>query len=155
MSVNFTLERTEQFLQMIKITIEIKKKAVYEIEYAEGKEKPEVWEAFPEGTYWGKNDTWYWFRTSLIIPEEYAGETVKICLVTGREGAWNSLNPQLLVMVDGKICQALDTNHHEFTLTSEAKAGECFQVEFQAYAGREYDNISFFDIIKGNRSGGR
>lgn len=146
MSTNFTLERAEQFLGMLKSTIEQNCLPIKDIEYYEGKENGGEWTSFPAGSYWGKHDTWYWFKTSFVIPEEYAGKRVCMRLVTGRENAWNSLNPQFLVYVNGKVVQALDTNHHAFTLTMDAVAGEKYEIEFHAYAGREYDNTSFQDL---------
>lgn len=146
MSVNFTLERAEQFLNVLKSTIEQNCIEIRDIQYYEGKEENGEWQEFPYGTYWGKNDTWYWFKTSFVIPESYAGKRACIRLVTGRENAWNSLNPQFLVIMNGQVVQALDTNHHSFTLSMEAVPGTAYEILFQGYAGRELDNISFRDL---------
>ena len=67
-------------------------------------------------------------------------------MITGREGAWNPLNPQLLVRINGEVCQALDTNHSDFCLAFSAEPGRKYELDFEAYAGREYDNRSFSEL---------
>lgn len=143
--MNMVLERTDQFLNILKKTTEQQPIFLTDIEYHEGREYDLPWEAFPVGAYWGKNDTWYRFRTSVIIPQEYEGKRVRCRLVVGREGQAISINPQFLVRIQGKVVQALDTNHYTFDITQCAKAGEQFDVDFEAYAGRELGNISMKD----------
>lgn len=145
MSLNFIIERTEQYLNIIRSTIMQEQIRIYEIEYHEGRSAEGAWIPFVPDSYWGKNDTWYRFRTRFIIPEKYAGKCVKCHLRVGREHTGNSLNPQFLVCVNGHVVQALDTNHHEFLIQNPAQPGSVFELEFEAYAGREYDNQPFHD----------
>lgn len=147
MSVNFVLDRTAQYLSVIKNTIEQNCIDIDNILYQEGREAAGEWREFVKGSYWGKNDTWYQFRTEFVIPEEYEGKCVKCKLSTGREGGWNALNPQFLLRINGRVIQALDTNHQTFQLTSSARAGETYRLEFEAYAGREIGNdVTFRDV---------
>lgn len=144
MSVNFTLDRVVQYLSVIKETIEQNCVPIDDILYQEGREITGEWQEFPKGGYWGKNDTWYQFRTEFTIPGAYEGKCVKCKLSTGREGGWNALNPQFLLKVNGRVIQALDTNHQEFLLSSCAEAGDTYTLEFEAYAGREIGNDVLF-----------
>lgn len=145
MSMNFTLERTEQFLAILNRTIEQQSLSIDCIKYQEGRQQTGKWNDFVKGTYWGKTDTWYQFYAEFTIPREYEGKCVRCRLSTGREGAWNALNPQFLLRINGCVQQALDTNHQTFCLTRNACAGETFIMEFEAYAGREIGNIKFQD----------
>lgn len=147
MGINFTLSRVEQYLAVIKDTIEQDCIPIDDILYQEGRDTAGAWQDFEKDSYWGKNDTWYEFRTAFTIPETYEGKCVRGKLVTGREGAWNALNPQFLLRVNGRVVQALDTNHQTFLLSTSARAGETYILEFEAYAGRELGNgVTFRDV---------
>lgn len=147
MSINFTLDRTKQYLDVIKNTIEQNCISIDNILYQEGREITGNWQEFEKGSYWGKNDTWYQFRTEFTIPEEYEGKFVRCKLSTGREGGWNAINPQFLLTINGRVVQALDTNHQTFILSQAAKAGDTYTLEFEAYAGREIGNtVTFQDV---------
>lgn len=113
------------------------------VQMQEGREDQGAFRTFPPRSYWGENDSWYLFRAEVTIPEEYAGETVRGHLKTGRQG-WNALNPQFLLKINGKVIQALDTNHQTFLLEKDAKAGDTFYMEFEAYSGREIGNTVTF-----------
>ncbi len=140
MSMNFTLDRVKQYLSVIKRTIEQNCIPIVSVQYREGRENAGKWHEFPEDSYWGRNDTWYQFRTEFVIPKIYEGKCVRCMLITGREGEWNALNPQLLVKVNGRVVQGLDTNHHSFLLSSCAEENEKYVMEFEAYSGRENGN---------------
>lgn len=140
-----TLERADQFLDILSRSIYRNVMAVTNVEISDSRDGSAPWTAFPADGYWGKHDTWYRFRTEFVVPESYAGQRVGLRLVTGRENRWNSLNPQFLVLVNGKVQQALDTNHHVVELAMEARAGDRYALEFEAYAGREESNERFHD----------
>lgn len=144
MSINFTLNRAEQYLQVIKETIEQNCIPILNIQFQEGREKKGEWLDFEPGSYWGKNDTWYQFRTKFTIPEEYEGKNVRCRLRTGREAGWNALNPQFLLKLNGRVVQAMDTNHQTFILSMNAHAGETYEIEMEGYAGREIGNTFTF-----------
>ncbi|MBD5537396.1 MAG: alpha-mannosidase [Lachnospiraceae bacterium] len=147
MAVNFILSRAEQYLAAIKDTIEQACVPIDDILYQEGRDTTGSWQTFVKDSYWGKNDTWYQFRTEFTIPAAYEGKCVRGKLVTGREGGWNALNPQFLLRINGHVIQALDTNHQTFLLSASAKEGETYKLEFEAYAGRELGNtVTFRDV---------
>ena len=146
MSSNFTLLRADQYLGILKETITQNPVEIKNVEYHEGRSYDGDWQPFPAGGYWGRNDTWYRFRAEFTVPEEFAGKYVRVVLRTGREALWNALNPQLLVRVNGTVVQALDTNHHSFPLSFSAQAGTVYKLDFETYAGREYDTQSFHDL---------
>lgn len=146
MSSNFTLLRADQYLGILKETITQDPIEIKNVEYHEGRSYDGGWQPFPAGGYWGKNDTWYRFRAEFTVPEEFAGKYVRVVLRTGREALWNALNPQLLVRVNGTVVQALDTNHHSFPLSFDAQPGTVYKLDFETYAGREYDTQSFHDL---------
>ena len=146
MSSNFTLLRADQYLGILKETITQDPIVISNVEYHEGRSYDGPWQPFPAGGYWGKNDTWYRFRAEFTIPDRFAGKYIRVRLRTGREALWNALNPQLLVRVNGAVVQALDTNHHSFALSFEAEPGAVYKLDFETYAGREYDTQSFHDL---------
>ena len=146
MTLDFTLERAAQFLEVLRSTIVQDPMAVENVQYHSGREPEGAWEDFPRDGYWGKNDAWYRFRAVFTIPAQYDGKYVRCRLVTGREDMWNGTNPQLLVRINGEVKQALDTNHHDVALTFSARAGERYTLDFEAYAGREYDNRPFREL---------
>lgn len=146
MSLNFTLERADRLLEVLHSTITKTPIPILEVWYHEGREPDGTWEQFPQNGYWGKNDTWYRFKAAFVVPERYAGQYVRCRLITGRENYWNGLNPQFLVRVNGTVKQALDTNHQDFALAFEARPGDVYELDFEAYAGREYDNRSFKEL---------
>lgn len=140
--MSFTIQRTEQFLKILKDSIEQKKITINNIKYHEGREKKDKWNDFPVKGYWGKHDAWYWFSAEFTVPEEYDNKCVKMHLKTGYNNCWNKLDPQFLVYVNGKVIQGLDSNHQTFSITNHAHAGEKYYIEFEAHSNREYD-VSF------------
>ena len=131
----FELERTNLIMNIVKENILQNEIPVTEIRYSKGKDYPNQWESFENGSLWGGYDLWYWFKFELQIPDEFAGKTVSFSLKTGNEEKWNGLNPQFLAYINGKISQALDTNHTEIILSDCAEAGTVYQIELQAYSG--------------------
>lgn len=144
-TLNFTLQRTAQFLAIIKGSI-VQNPLPLDVSYHEGRGEAGEYRPFPRGGYWGKHDTWYRFRADVTVPAEFAGRYVRACLHTCREGIWNAINPQLLVRVNGEIVQALDSNHDSFPLSFSAQPGAQYHLDFEAYAGREVGNRSFEEL---------
>lgn len=136
--VSFTVERANQMLKLVQNTIKQKTLPIERVEFQEGREDRGEWKSMPQ--YWGEHDHWYLMRTEFVIPEDYAGETVKISLSTGREGEWNAKNPQFLLRINGEVKQALDTNHTDFILAKNAAPGTKYQIALEAYAGRDDEN---------------
>lgn len=144
-TLNFVLPRTRQFLEILKASI-VQTPQPLAVFFHEGRAETGDYLPFPDGSYWGKHDTWYRFRAEYTIPASFAGQYVRVQLRTCREGIWNAINPQVLVRVNGTIVQALDSNHDSFPLTFSAKPGTRYRLDFEAYAGREVGNRSFQDL---------
>jgi len=92
---------------------------------------------FIPGSLWGQRDQVCWFRALVTIPQEAEGKTCVVEVSTGREGMWNSRNPQFLCYVNGEIRQGLDTNHTEILLSEQAEANKVYEIHLQAWAGLE------------------
>ncbi len=93
------------------------------------------WQDFNNGQIWGGHREFYWFETTVVIPEEFKGKCVVYEVITGREGLWDATNPQFLLYVNGAIKQGLDVNHREVILTEKAIAGESFRIVLSAFTG--------------------
>ncbi|MDK2807342.1 MAG: alpha-mannosidase [Clostridiales bacterium] len=93
------------------------------------------WTIMDTKDVWGGNREFFYFETVITVPEVCAGKTLVYELRTGKEGAWDAINPQFLAYVNGVVKQGLDVNHREILLTTEAKAGETFRILLSAYTG--------------------
>lgn len=100
------------------------------------------WEEISHGQVWGGHREYFWFDTTVEIPEDFAGECVVYEMLTGREGEWDATNPQFTIYINGKLRQGFDVNHREIILTKEAKAGERFRIVLSAFTGDQ--NFSLF-----------
>ncbi len=80
----------------------------------------------PEGTAWGAKWEYAWFRTTVVVPEEVAGERLVLALRPGGESA---------VFVDGVAAGAVDREHTEITLAREAVPGTRYEILSETYAG--------------------
>lgn len=131
------LQRTKQYLNQIGGQMETDSILVTNVEICDDRYGKGTWKPFHHQAYWGSHDTWYRFRATVTIPEEYAGKRVGCRLNCGRINGGHPLNPQFLLFINGEIRQALDKNHMTFDLCGNAVAGETYALEFEAYAGRE------------------
>lgn len=138
----FTIDRTKQYLEVIKSTIDTSCVEITDIEYCEGKAEPREWSKFDQ-RQWGGYDSWAWFRTVFEMPESLKGKTVILKLITGPGNEWNAVNPQFVVYVNGKAAQAFDTNHTFLYLSENAEPGEKFEIIYRGYSGRENKMMNF------------
>ena len=90
---------------------------------------------FSREQIWGGHREYYWFETTVTIPEEFSGKCVVFQLTTGREGEWDATNPQFTIYVNGKLVQGLDVNHREVILAEKAAAGETYRIILSAFTG--------------------
>lgn len=87
----------------------------------------------------GGYDKHFIVRNTLDIPEPTAeGNEIVISVKTGREGQWDSLNPQMMLYVDGKLTQGLDVNHTESLITSGRH-----DILLYGYTGMRKDDMYF------------
>lgn len=139
------LERTEIMLSIVRGTIEENVTEIDTVEYSESRDGSSGYKIFKKNGYWGAHDAWYRFRTRFTIPAEYEGRRVRCRLITGSKTAWNPLDPQFLLYINGNVIQGIDGNHDTFDLSLNAKVGETYVMEFEAYAGREIMGLRFQD----------
>lgn len=88
--------------------------------------------------YWGYRECYCWFRQTVKIPARFGGQPVYYKIIPYL-GEWRTVNPQLIVYVNGKTVQGMDSNHQDVLLTGKAKAGEVFEIYINAHAdAREF-----------------
>lgn len=83
--------------------------------------------------YWGYRECYCWFKQTVRIPEEFAGEHV-IYKLTPYARSWNEINPQFIIYINGKLVQGGDSNHQYVTVTPSAKGGEELEIYINAYS---------------------
>ncbi len=88
------------------------------------------WEPFEVGSIWGGKDVTVWFKATVSVPEEMAGERVVALLRPGGES---------LAYIDGKPCQGLDNNRDDILLLEKAKGGETFEILMESYSHARFD----------------
>lgn len=143
MSLLFELDRMERILNDVKEYIRPMSIPIedYKVFHA-GPEKTDGavcstddWESCKIQEPWILLDSHRWYRTEIVIPEEFEGKHVVLRITTGREGQWDATNPQMLCYVDGKIRQGADVNHREIEIAKCAKAGDTCAIALLAYSG--------------------
>jgi alpha-mannosidase len=82
------------------------------------------WEPYTPGTGWGGNDITRWFRTTVTIPNEMAGEMVVALLEPGAEG---------MVWLDGIPWRGIDPNRPPVELRQNATAGDTIDILVETY----------------------
>lgn len=106
------------------------------------------WEDLTEGELWGGHREYYWFETTVTIPEEFDGRCAVFELLTGREGSWDATNPQFSCYVNGVLRQGFDVNHHEIILDERAAAGTQYRIVLSAFTGDQNFNLKFQASLK-------
>lgn len=141
MSTLFELERMERLIEDLEKLRRPGKLPVTRYFRWEGKEgggpdgSLEGWEECDIGEPWADLESHRWYRTTVIIPEEFDHCHVEFLITTGREGQWDATNPQMLFYLNGKIIQGVDVNHREICISRDARAGEAYQVAMLVFSG--------------------
>jgi len=138
----FIIERTKEYLKVLKETVRTNRYDLTDIDFSLGREFPAKWDKF-DNRLWGGREAWAWFKTDFAIPPQFDGKTVILKLCTGVENTWNIDNPQFTVYVNGEIVQAFDTNHTVLYLSEKAKAGEKFEIMYKGYPGKTDNKMEF------------
>lgn len=106
------------------------------------------WENFAREQIWGGHREYYWFETTVKIPDAYDGKCVVYELTTGREGEWDATNPQFTIYINGRRTQGLDVNHREVILSEHAQAGETFHIVLSAFTGDQNFSLKLDSCLK-------
>lgn len=87
-----------------------------------------------EGTVWGKEYSGMWLRTSYTVPEELSGKI--LCAIPDCEAVevlcFKNKVPSGIINSKN---QFIGGQHSAMFLTTDAKAGETFDIAFECYAG--------------------
>lgn len=141
MSILFELERMERLLADVQELRRPAKIPVRDYWRQEGKAEDGMccptdgWEKCRIDEPWTTLESHRWYRTTIVIPEEFNGCHVEFLITTGREGEWDATNPQMLFYLNGKLVQGVDVNHREIRISPHATAGEPYEIAFLAYSG--------------------
>ena len=52
------------------------------------------WSDFNHQQIWGGHREFYWFETTVTIPDNFKGKCVVYEVTTGKEDSWDATNPQ-------------------------------------------------------------
>lgn len=115
---------------------------------SDAKSSVENWKRIRIDNPWNDIDTHRWFCTVLKIPEKLAGKKVVFEVKTGREGQWDATNPQMLIFVNGKLCQAADVNHRELVLCDKACIGDTYEIRLLVYSGTVPGDLIIHTYLK-------
>lgn len=112
--------------------IKMKEGYFHTIEEADNSGPP--WTNFGQNELWGGSDVYCWFRSEFVVPKDMEGKKLVFNVETDTKG-WDAINPQFLVFINGELIQGYDVNHSETTLSINAKAGDTYIFDLQAYGG--------------------
>ncbi len=88
---------------------------------------------------WGEPDLFVWFRQTVTIPEEFAGQDIWYSVSPwNRDEDWPWGQPQIQMFVNGQCVCGLDCNHPKHLLLKNARGGEVFDIALKAYSDRTY-----------------
>ncbi len=100
-------------------------------------------EPYTLGTDWGYgNDSHAWFHFPYRKPEDMKGKTVELGITY--YGGWDSINPQYMLYIDGKLCQGIDTNHPTYCMKDERD----HDIYVYAYTGPRIPSATFRPFVR-------
>ncbi|HEU5330661.1 MAG TPA: alpha-mannosidase [Thermomicrobiales bacterium] len=98
------------------------------------------WPELPVGAAWGGYGVTVWLHGDVIVPDDWAGETVVLRLRLGdyRQIPGDILiaGPEAMAYLDGVPWCGIDRNHADPLLAASAQPGARHSVAIEAYAGR-------------------
>lgn len=110
----------------------------------EADQDPTPYSEFDNSTmHWYGPDNHYWFKNEVVVPEEFDGKPLWIKVSSQFEGGEDMRNPQFLLFVNGEVTQGMDVNHLDVLLSENAKAGDVYKLDVQAYSGTLYHEFNF------------
>lgn len=109
---------------------------------------PQPWQDFDSHTmHWYGKDRHYWFRTQWTVPESFHHKPLWLNICTQIDEWDDAKNPQFLLFLNGGVVQGIDMNHREVLITENAKAGDVYQMDMQAYSGTLHTEFQLFGKI--------
>ncbi|NSW54292.1 MAG: alpha-mannosidase [Anaerolineae bacterium] len=108
----------------------------------------------PAGTPWGAKWEYGWFKSTITLPAEAAGQRIVIALYNVfNPMEWNWGDPaESVVWVNGRAAGALDFGHKEITLTHNAKPGDTFEILYECFGGNGMRNEGRGPVVYGRES---
>lgn len=97
------------------------------------------WQPFFEDMRVTGDDQHYWFKMKFTTPHVPKNRHIVLKTSTGYEGAYDPLNPQGMVFLNGRLTQALDTNH----ITVRLEADTEYEVFIYFYMGSGHSSSEF------------
>ena len=85
--------------------------------------------------HWYGPDEHYWFKTEITVPGSMDGKPLWLHVKTQIDEWDDGKNPQFLLFADEKIVQGIDMNHRDVLLARQARAGQRWRLDLQAYTG--------------------
>lgn len=101
------------------------------------------WKKTKDNMEFACHDRHYWFHFTLKTPSVSPDEAVYMSFLTGREGQWDAVNPQILLFLNGEIVQGLDTNHTEVKVNSDTE----YEAFCYFYAGLSGESVRFIPSV--------
>ena len=91
---------------------------------------------------WNDIETPSWFKTTVVIPEEFNGLNVSLSLKVG--GYLHSLfNAEGLIYVNEELVQGIDAYHYDIPLATFAEAGKSYSVAIFIFWKPDFDKTEW------------
>ena len=92
-----------------------------------------TWRSFDSANeFWGYPECYAWFKQTITVPKEFAGQPV-VYELRPADGGWRDHDPQCILFADGKLVQGVDKNHNGALLLEQAQGGEVIEIAINAY----------------------
>lgn len=122
--------------------------------------KPDAtWQTIQPGDTWAGRDGYFWFETTLQVPEFSADEKLGLIFDLGKTELANLGGFESLLFVNGVPQQGIDTYHKAYYLDAARDSGQTIQLALKAWTGLEgggeqqvqhhlfnYANIGVLDV---------
>ncbi|MFZ0545272.1 MAG: alpha-mannosidase [Candidatus Promineifilaceae bacterium] len=95
------------------------------------------WTTIPPGSYWGTWNTHFILRSSLEVPQSWAGGPVMLYLPLGISGEFS--HPEALVYLDDRPYAACDRHHQDILLSADFCDGRSHTLTIIGWTGRGTD----------------
>ena len=91
------------------------------------------WRPFDSANeFWGYPECYAWFRQTVTVPADFAGQAV-VYELRPADGGWRDHDPQCILFADGRLVQGVDKNHNGALLLEKAQGGEVIEIAINAY----------------------